>query len=223
MNLRSIAAGIVIFLALVPHGAKTAPAAAKNPSSGDIATLHGTVEAVNLSTRTLTLKTDKGSVVFAITDKTGIVRNPNSHGAKILTLDQVKIGEFAEVVVLAARRGTAVLVNLGSASRALEFLSSFSGKTASGQTISGRPLEKLIVFIPKKDAFSTSIHYDATKGGNFLMSVKPDGTVSNVEVLSSIGYRELDERAKKWFMKWRFQPNSVTQVQAPVSYGMRWH
>lgn len=216
---------VAIFLCVVILGsspAKTAPVDAKNSSSGDIATIHGTVESVNLPKRTLALKTDKGSLVFAITDKTGIVRNPNWPSGRIVTLERVKPGEFAEVVVLAARRGTAVLVNLGSPSSVLEFLSSFSGKTPNGQTVSGAALEKLVVFIPKKDAFTTSIDYDATKGGSFLMSVRPDGTVSNVEVLSSIGYHELDERAKKWFMRWRFQPNSVTQARAPVSYGMRW-
>ena len=31
-------------------------------------------------------------------------------------------------------------------------------------------------------------------------------------------YPELDARAEKWMQKWRFHPNTVTEVQLPTYY-----
>jgi TonB family protein len=76
--------------------------------------------------------------------------------------------------------------------------------------------------MPNLGAFTTSIDYGAARQGVFLLSVRPDGTVSKVEVLSSIGYGELDEKTKSWLMKWRFQPNSVVEVRVPSSFVSSW-
>lgn len=37
-------------------------------------------------------------------------------------------------------------------------------------------------------------------------------------MIESLGYDELNIRGIKWLKKWRFHPNSVTEVQIPVSY-----
>jgi TonB family protein len=54
--------------------------------------------------------------------------------------------------------------------------------------------------------------------GVFVLSIAADGTVSNVTVRSSTGYPELDERAQRWMKKWRFHPNSLTEVQFPMYF-----
>ena len=44
------------------------------------------------------------------------------------------------------------------------------------------------------------------------------GTVSEVRPLASLGYSELDERAIRYFKRWKFRPNSVTEVRMPMVY-----
>jgi outer membrane biosynthesis protein TonB len=34
----------------------------------------------------------------------------------------------------------------------------------------------------------------------------------------SSGYPELDARAQKWMKKWRFRPNSLSEVQLPMYF-----
>jgi TonB family protein len=64
----------------------------------------------------------------------------------------------------------------------------------------------------------TGITYELKHASMFVLSVRPDGTVSDVRALQTLGYPELDARAAKWFMKWRFRPNSVTEVRMPLRY-----
>lgn len=45
-----------------------------------------------------------------------------------------------------------------------------------------------------------------------------DGTVSEVRPIGTLGYPELNERAIRWFKRWKFRPNSVTEVRMPMVY-----
>jgi TonB family protein len=212
---------VVTFVAATYVSAEKTGASSKEGASGDTYIFHGIVQSTDLGARTLTIKTDKGSFAFGVTPKTKIVRNPNAFlRQEGVALERVKVGELVEVAMRLGsdRKGIAILVNLGSRSRELEQVALFTGKTASGETVSGAALQKLVVDTPTDPSFSTTIDYSSSRQGIFLLSVRPDGTVSNVEVLYSTGYSELDEKNKKWFLKWRFQPNSVVQVRVPSGF-----
>ena len=59
--------------------------------------------------------------------------------------------------------------------------------------------------------------------GVFLLEVRPDGTVGMVKMVKSMGHNELNLHAIKWLKQWRFKPNSVKEVQIPLSYKQsRW-
>jgi TonB family protein len=53
---------------------------------------------------------------------------------------------------------------------------------------------------------------------SLVLSVAADGTVANVAIRQSSGYSELDARAQKWMKRWRFKPNSLTEVQLPMFF-----
>jgi hypothetical protein len=214
MNPRTI---VAILLGLLSISSSLA----KAPLPAKLFVFHGKVQAIDPGARTFTITSELGTSVFDVTNETRIVRHPHAVRFQQITLDKMKVGEEAEVFVAggSTRRATAVIVNLEYDPRVASLPSLFAAKTPRGGSISGPDLAQLITYRPKADAFSTSMDYNASKLGVFLLSVRPEGTVSNVEVLSSIGYGELDERTKRWLMKWRFQPNSVVQVKVPFSLG----
>jgi TonB family protein len=54
--------------------------------------------------------------------------------------------------------------------------------------------------------------------GRFLFNVRPDGTVSRVDVLQSTGHNELDAAVVAAFLKWRFRPGSESKIHIPVTF-----
>src|SRR5687768_688615 len=54
--------------------------------------------------------------------------------------------------------------------------------------------------------------------GLFLSQVRPDGSVSRVDVLRSTGHAELDSCVIAAFSKWRFKPGTVAEVRTPVNF-----
>ena len=55
--------------------------------------------------------------------------------------------------------------------------------------------------------------------GVFLFHVRPDGTVSSVEVVQSTGHKILDDASVEAFSKWRFKPGlGASKVKIPVTY-----
>jgi TonB family protein len=54
--------------------------------------------------------------------------------------------------------------------------------------------------------------------GLFLLSVRPDGTVSEVQPLQSTGHPELDAASVAAFSKWRFYPGQLKAVKIPITY-----
>jgi TonB family protein len=48
--------------------------------------------------------------------------------------------------------------------------------------------------------------------------VRPDGTVSHVEVAKSTGQALLDQASIEAFSRWRFKPVTVKKVRIPITY-----
>jgi TonB family protein len=80
-------------------------------------------------------------------------------------------------------------------------------------------INNYIAYQPPNDGWLGSATLErAYNEGVFLLQVRPDGTVTEVKMVKSMGYNELNLHAIRWFKQWRFQPNSVTEVQMPMSY-----
>jgi len=55
--------------------------------------------------------------------------------------------------------------------------------------------------------------------GVFLFHVRPDGTVSSVEVIQSTGHKILDDASVEAFSRWRFKSGlASSKVKIPVTY-----
>jgi TonB family protein len=56
--------------------------------------------------------------------------------------------------------------------------------------------------------------------GVCVLYVRPDGTVSHVEIAKSTGQPLLDKASTDAFSRWRFRPNSITKakVRIPITY-----
>jgi TonB family protein len=188
-------------------------------ANNKIFVFRGKIQAVDTAARTLTLQMDKQSYVFVITDQTKIVRN-----GKAPKFADLKQGQSAkvEMKIGAGGKGMAVSVTLGfdsressSSVRASQFQSLFVATTPDGKTISWPELSRLVVNTPVFPAMPATA-LGPFKPAVFLLSVRPDGTVSNVEMLNSTGYNHLDKRTAKWATEWRFRPNSVVQVRVAI-------
>src|SRR5688572_5627585 len=93
----------------------------------------------------------------------------------------------------------------------------FAGTAPSGRRLSAAELQPLVVRAQWPPAMPTYINWHL-KIGVFLLSVRPDGTVSNVEKLHTTGQRFLDRDVTKAFFKWRFRPGSVKEVRVPAHF-----
>jgi TonB family protein len=83
--------------------------------------------------------------------------------------------------------------------------------------ISGLAVNNFVAYEPPADEFIRGIDFGSNKLRMFRLSVRPDGTVESATPYVSFGYEELDARAVKWLKKWRFHPNSVTEVRIPMA------
>lgn len=82
--------------------------------------------------------------------------------------------------------------------------------------ISGIAFFNFVVYEPPAHEFIRGLNFGATKVRMFRVSVLADGTVASATPYVSFGYAELDERAEKWLKRWKFRPNSVTEVRIPI-------
>ena len=94
-------------------------------------------------------------------------------------------------------------------------------KTTGGEIITGMAVNNYVVSKPPDEAWSTGITYEKLRASMFVLTIQRDGTVADVKAVQGTGYRELDERAARWFKKWRFQPNSVVEARMPFGYFQR--
>jgi TonB family protein len=208
---------VLLFGVLCLAFGETAKAA--GDASNKIFVFHGNIQSVDPAARTLALQMDKRSYVFVVTDQTRIVRN-----GKAQKFADLKQGEFAEVEMKIGPggKGMAVAVRLGlspressSSVRASQFESLFAATTPGGKTISWPELRRLVVQWPVFPVMPATA-LGPFKPAIFLLSIRQDGTVSNVEMLNSTGYNHLDKRGMQWAREWRFRPNSVVQVRVAI-------
>jgi TonB family protein len=94
----------------------------------------------------------------------------------------------------------------------------FAGTSVTGRRLAEPELKSLISYAPMPLGMATASRNWRIKVGVFLLSVRPDGTVSKVEKLQSTGHLALDGEVISWLKKWRFRPNSVTEARVPAYY-----
>jgi hypothetical protein len=191
-------------------------AAAEVPSS-PLHTFYGEVKAVDLKARTLTIKTHVKTFVFHITDETKIsARNG------YISLDKVQRGQGATVVMRVGEGniGIAVAIRFDADATMVKSLALYSARTVRGEMISGLAVNNFVVYQPPDPGFvrGLDLGLNPNKLRMYRLEVRPDGTVASATPYVSFGNEELDTRAAKWLMKWRFQPNSVTEVRLPFGW-----
>src|ERR1700731_673867 len=54
--------------------------------------------------------------------------------------------------------------------------------------------------------------------GYFQFHIRPDGSVSSVDVLHSTGHKILDDATVAALSKWRFEPGTRSEVRIPFTY-----
>src|SRR5437763_11281367 len=59
-----------------------------------------------------------------------------------------------------------------------------------------------------------------TGAGVFLCNLRPDGTVSSVNILQSTGHEILDQAGTSALGRWRFQPSYMNAVKIPLRFTM---
>lgn len=200
---------VAALLSLVVAG--LSPAA----SSTELHTFYGDVKAVDLAAKTITIKSNGKSFVFHITNETKMTsrRGP-------ISLANVQRGQGAAVVMRLGENGTgiAVQIHFDLGPSMASFQSLYGVKTTGGEIITGIAFNNYVVSKPPDEAWSTGITYDSLRASMFVLTVLPDGTVADAKAVRGLGYPELDERAAKWFKKWRFRPNSVVEARMPFGY-----
>lgn len=209
MRLRIILAAVVVGF-LAPDFAS-----AKTDSSAPLHTFYGIVKAVDLAARTITLKSGGKSFLFHITNETKI-----SGRQGYASLDKIQPGQGAAVVMRLGEGGIgiAVMIRFDPTAGTANYLALYSARTVHGEMISGIEFNNYVVYEPPPDAWITGITYELKHASMFVLSVRPDGTVADARPIQGLGYPELDARAVKSLKKWRFRPNSVTEVRMPFGY-----
>ena len=83
-----------------------------------------------------------------------------------------------------------------------------------------KPRKEDVIYAPRPEYPSEArVHY-LQGSGSFILHVRPDGTVSRVQVEDSTGAPLLDQTAIAAYSKWRFKPGRVKAVRVPVSFTM---
>ncbi|HZE13308.1 MAG TPA: energy transducer TonB [Chthoniobacterales bacterium] len=179
-------------------------------------TFYGEVVLVDPAKKVIELTTGNQRLVFHYNDQTRIV-GPNGKA----DLGKITRGTGAAVVMRVGEgnAGIAMVIRFVPNINKMESLANISARTVHGETIKGIAVSNYIEYQPPADAWAGGATLENRKSpGIFLLSVAPDGTISNVTLKVSTGYPELDARGEKWMKKWRFHPNTLTEVQLPMYY-----
>ena len=181
----------------------------------ELHTFYGDVKAIDLAAKTITIKSSGKSFVFQVTNETKMTsrRGP-------IRLENVQRGQGAAVVMRLGQGGVgiAVSIHFDLGPSAARWQSLHGVKTTGGEIITGMAFNNYVVSKPPDEAWSTGTTYGKLRASMFVLTVQRDGTVSDVKAVQGTGYRELDERAVRWFKKWRFRPNSVVEARMPYGY-----
>jgi hypothetical protein len=189
---------------------------AKEASDSGLHTFYGEVVAIDQAAKVIQLKTGNQRFLFHYNDQTKI-SSLNGH----VRLDRITRGTGAAVVMRVGEgnAGIAVIIRFVPDASQLTTLTLISAKTVRGETITGIAVNNFVAYQPPDDAWAGGPTLENRKTpGLFVLSIAPDGTVFSATLRQSTGYPELDARAEKWMKKWRFRPNSVTEVQLPMYY-----
>ena len=201
-----ILAGVLAsFLSSSAVSAKNAP-----PTDG-LQAFYGEVKAVDRSAQTITIELGM-RFVFHVTGETKII----ARGGAALSLDNIKPGQGALIVARPNGAHTGIAVKI-TVEPGAHFPAVISARTVQGQTISGLAVFALVTYKPPTEVINRNINF-GRQSGLFALDVNADGTVGNVRTIRSFGLNELDERGKKWLMKWKFRPNAVSEVRVPMTY-----
>lgn len=213
MRLPTIPAALLLSLLALPF----ASAKTTDPS-GEFHTFYGVVKVVDLSAKTFTIQAGSQSFLFHYTDETKI---SSYHG--YISWAKVWPGLGATVVMRLGEGnlGVAVRVRFEIDNGRAASMALFSARTIQGQEISGIAVSNYVTYEPKGDKFYRAIDL-GTAAGILVASVQPDGTVGKVTPLKSLGLAEANKRAEAWVRKWKFRPNSVTEVRLPVGISRVW-
>ena len=205
-----------ILLALIVSLLLTPFVSAKETTDTGLHTLYGEVVLIDPARKIIELQTGKQRLVFHYNDQTRIV---GTNGK--VDLGKITRGTGAAVVMRVGEGnvGIALVIRFIPNVNKMESLSMISARTVHGETIKGIAVSNYVEYQPPDDAWAGGAMLENRKNpGVFVLSIAPDGTVSNVAVRQSTGYPELDARAEKWMQKWRFHPNTLSEVQLPAYY-----
>jgi hypothetical protein len=206
----------IILSAVVVGLLVTGFVSAKEASDTGLHTFYGEVVAIDQTAKVIQLKTGNQRFLFHYNDQTKI-SSTSGH----VRLDRITRGTEAAVIMRVGEgnAGIAVVIRFVPGASQMKTLALFSARTVRGETITGIAVNNFVEYQPPADLWAGG----ATLGrqnnaGLFVLSIASDGTVSNVTLRKSTGYPELDARAEKWMKKWRFHPNSVSEVQLPMYF-----
>jgi TonB family protein len=82
--------------------------------------------------------------------------------------------------------------------------------------------KKHVLYAPRPILSPVILSKRLTGAGIFALHVRPDGTVSAVDVLRSTGHDELDSASIAALYKWRFYPGQFKVVRVPLTYTSRY-
>jgi TonB family protein len=189
---------------------------AKEATDPGLHTFYGQVELIDPAKKVIVIQSQKQRLVFHYNQQTRI-------SSTLGQVDMTKVlrGTNAAVVMRLGEGniGIATEIRFVPSPSWAQTLALISARTVQGQTITGAAVAKLVVYRPATDEWSGGAPLGRrNNAGLFVLSVAPDGTVANVAVRQSSGYPELDVRAQKWMKKWRFKPNTLTEVQLPMFF-----
>jgi TonB family protein len=186
-------------------------------SDSGLHTLYGQVVLIDPAKKVIVIQSHKQRLVFHYNEQTRI-----SSTLGEVRMDKVIRGTHAAVVMRLGEGnvGIATEIRFVPYPSWAQTLALISATTVHGETINGAPVGKFVVYKPETDGWSSGGPGLGRRNnaGLFLLSVAADGTVANVAVRQSTGYSELDVRARNWMKRWRFKPNSLTQVQLPMFF-----
>jgi len=202
---------LILAVVLASFLSSRAVSAKNAPAPDGLQAFYGEVKAVNRSDRTITIELGM-RFVFHVTGETKII----ARGGAPLSLDNIKPGEGALIVARRNAGHTGIAVKI-TVEPGAHFSPVISAKTRQGKTLSGLDVLALITYKPPTEVINRNINF-GRQSGLFALDVQADGTVGNVRTIRSFGLNELDERGKKWLMKWKFRPKAVDEVRVPMTF-----
>ena len=79
-----------------------------------------------------------------------------------------------------------------------------------------------VLYAPRPVLSPTILARRLTGAGLFALHIRPDGTVSAVDILQSTGHHELDAASIAALSKWRFYPGQLKIARVPFTYTSRY-